>query len=51
MSLESAPTHVQLAVDLIELLEVNNIDNDVAIKALQLVLADCKAKQGQDKEG
>ncbi|MFT2097901.1 DUF2496 domain-containing protein [Marinomonas sp. 2405UD66-6] len=44
MSLDDAPAHVQLAVDLIELLEINNVDSAVAVKALELVLADCKAK-------
>jgi hypothetical protein len=44
MSLENAPKHVQLAVDLIELLETNNISNDVAVAALELVLEDSKAK-------
>ncbi|MEO9273502.1 DUF2496 domain-containing protein [Marinomonas sp. 5E14-1] len=44
MSLDNAPAHVQLAVDLIELLEINNVDNAVAVKALELVLADCKVK-------
>lgn len=44
MFLENAPKHVQLAVDLIELLETNNINNQVAVAALELVLADFQAK-------
>lgn len=48
MSLENAPAHIKLAIDLIALLEDNQIDNQVAIDALTLVLKDCKAKQAQD---
>jgi hypothetical protein len=44
MDLKDAPTHVQLAVDLIELLETNNVSNKVAVEALTLVLADFQAK-------
>ena len=42
MSLENAPKHLKLAVDLIQLLEENNIANDTAIKAIEIVLADLK---------
>ena len=42
MSLENAPKHLKLAVDLIQLLEQNNIANDTAIKAIEIVLADLK---------
>ncbi|GAA0831985.1 MULTISPECIES: DUF2496 domain-containing protein [Marinomonas] len=45
MSLENAPTHIKLAIDLIALLEDNKIDNQVAIDALTLALNDFKAKQ------
>ncbi|RDL43409.1 DUF2496 domain-containing protein [Marinomonas piezotolerans] len=45
MSLESAPDHVKLAVDLIALLEENNINNNTAIAALKIVLQDCERKQ------
>lgn len=44
MSLEKAPEHIKLAVDLIELLESNNIDPTVAEKALQIVLNDYQQK-------
>lgn len=43
--LEDAPKHVQLAVDLIELLEANKIEADLAVEALEIVLSDYKAKQ------
>jgi len=49
MPLENAPQHVQLAVDLIELLETNNIKNTVAVAALELVLADFQAKLEDEK--
>lgn len=44
MSLEKAPKHVQLAVDLIDLLETNDVDNKTAVKALQIVLVDFQRK-------
>lgn len=44
MSLETAPEHIKLAVDLIELLESNNIEPTVAEKALQIVLNDYQQK-------
>jgi hypothetical protein len=44
MSLDNAPKHVQLAVDLIELLETNNVKSQVAVAALELVLADFQTK-------
>lgn len=44
MSLASAPPHIQLAVDLIELLENNNIDPAVAEAALKIVLQDYQQK-------
>ncbi|RBO79555.1 DUF2496 domain-containing protein [Marinomonas aquiplantarum] len=44
MSLERAPNHVKLAVDLIELLETNAIAPDVAVEALRLVLKDFENK-------
>ncbi|WP_413110580.1 pleiotropic regulatory protein RsmS [Thaumasiovibrio sp. DFM-14] len=43
-SLDSAPQEVQLAVDLIYLLETNEIDPQTAIKALKMVIADCEKK-------
>lgn len=44
MSLEKAPEHIQLAVDLIELLETNNVGNQLAVDALEVVLEDFKSK-------
>lgn len=42
--LDNAPEHIQLAVDLIHLLESNKIDQQVAIAALEIVLTDFKHK-------
>lgn len=39
-SLENAPEEVKLAVDLIYLLESNQIDPEVALKALDIVKSD-----------
>ncbi|MBU3823198.1 MAG: DUF2496 domain-containing protein [Candidatus Oceanisphaera merdipullorum] len=44
MSLNEAPADVQLAVDLIELLEVNQIAPKLALQALRLVTADFERK-------
>lgn len=44
MSLENAPDHVKLAVDLIELLETNKIADETAIQALEIVLDDFRRK-------
>ena len=38
--LQNAPEHVQLAVDLIMLLESNDIDVDTALAALEIVKSD-----------
>lgn len=43
-SLENAPKEIQLAVDLIYLLETNEIAPDIALKALEIVKQDCLAK-------
>jgi len=43
-ALTDAPLAVQLAVDLIQLLEEHHIDNTVAIDALQIVLTDFQKK-------
>ncbi|MCJ8274831.1 MAG: YbaM family protein [Psychrosphaera sp.] len=43
-SLESAPKHIQLAVDLIELLEQNKVDPQLALDALAIVCDDCQKK-------
>lgn len=45
MSLEHAEDHIKLAVDLIQLLEENEIENETAIKALKIVLNDYQSKQ------
>ena len=42
--LTEAPIAVQIAVDLIQLLEENKIDNKIAIEALQIVLNDFQKK-------
>lgn len=45
-----APQAVHLAVDLIQLLEENQIDNQMAVDALEIVLKDFKNKQVTEKE-
>lgn len=42
--LSNAPKYVQLAVDLIQLLEENKIEPDIAIKALTIALKDQENK-------
>lgn len=42
--LENAPPEVKLAVDLIYLLETNDIDPQVALKALSIVTQDLEKK-------
>lgn len=44
MSLENAPNHIKLAVDLIYLLETNEVPPEDVVKALKLVEADFSAK-------
>ena len=44
MSLENAPKHIQLAVDLIQLLEENQMPTDTVIKALAIVQQDFQRK-------
>lgn len=44
MSVENAPPELQLAVDLIYLLECNEIAPDVALAALEIVQKDYQAK-------
>lgn len=48
--LSDAPPAVQLAVDLIQLLEENKIDDKTAIEALQIVLNDFQQKQTKQKK-
>lgn len=43
-SLDSAPDEIKLAVDLIYLLENNNVNKEIAIKALEIVLNDLRKK-------
>lgn len=43
-TLDSAPDHVKLAVDLIMLLEQHDIDPKKAIRALKIVIEDCERK-------
>jgi hypothetical protein len=50
MSLDLAPDHIKLAVDLIELLESHEIDPNVAVDALTIVLRDFQEKQNKCKE-
>ncbi|MFT5879461.1 MAG: hypothetical protein ACI86X_000565 [Moritella sp.] len=45
MSLDSAPKHIQLAVDLIQLLEENPIPTKTIIAALEIVQQDFQRKQ------
>jgi hypothetical protein len=42
--LNNAPKHIQLAVDLIELLEQNKVDPQLALDALAIVADDCRRK-------
>lgn len=44
MSLDHAPDHIKLAVDLIELLESHDIEPSVAVGALTIALRDFQAK-------
>ena len=43
-TLNDAPKAIQLAVDLIQLLEENGVDDHIAIEALEIVIADFKRK-------
>lgn len=49
MSLEKAPAELQLAVDLIYLLECNEIDPATALAALEIVKRDYQAKLQHSK--
>ncbi|MGL4268961.1 MAG: pleiotropic regulatory protein RsmS [Plesiomonas sp.] len=44
MSLENAPEEIQLAVDLIYLLETNEVDPKTALAALEVVKKDLQTK-------
>lgn len=47
MSLENAPKHIQLAVDLIQLLEENNLDIETVLSALTIVQQDFERKKNR----
>lgn len=49
MTLANAPAEVQLAVDLIEILEVNKVEPELALAALAIVTRDFERKQAQKK--
>ncbi|MCT7656356.1 pleiotropic regulatory protein RsmS [Oceanimonas sp. NS1] len=49
MSLNDAPAHIQLAVDLIELLEVNEVPAEVALAALAIVTRDFERKRNEQQ--
>ncbi|MGO4999178.1 DUF2496 domain-containing protein [Oceanisphaera sp. W20_SRM_FM3] len=51
MNLNEAPAEVTLAVDLIELLEVNQVAPELALKALRLVTADFERKLAESSKG
>ncbi|MEP7730838.1 DUF2496 domain-containing protein [Marinomonas primoryensis] len=50
MSLDLAPDHIKLAVDLIELLESHQVEPHVAVGALTIVLHDFQEKQNKLEE-
>lgn len=45
VDLSQAPKSIQIAVDLIQLLEENQIEPELAIEALEIVLLDFKKKR------
>jgi len=47
--LDNAPEEVKLAVDLIYLLETNEISNEVALAALEIVKTDLERKLNNEK--
>jgi hypothetical protein len=49
LNLLDAPKAIQIAVDLIQLLEENQIETEVAIAALEVVLTDFKKKELKNK--
>ncbi|WP_417529144.1 DUF2496 domain-containing protein [Marinomonas shanghaiensis] len=50
MSLDQAPDHIKLAVDLIALLESHDIEPSVAVGALTIALQDFQQKLAQTDE-
>ncbi|WP_084429480.1 pleiotropic regulatory protein RsmS [Aliagarivorans marinus] len=49
MSLETAPAHIKLAVDLIQLLEENQLEPQVVLDALAIVKQDYQRKLEQQR--
>lgn len=49
-SIEQADKEIQLAVDLIYLLETNNIETELALKALKIVERDLLNKMEKEKQ-
>ncbi|WP_084405168.1 pleiotropic regulatory protein RsmS [Aliagarivorans taiwanensis] len=49
MSLETAPAHIKLAVDLIQLLEENQLEPQVVLDALAIVEQDYHHKLEQQR--
>ncbi|AEY01953.1 hypothetical protein GU3_10985 [Oceanimonas sp. GK1] len=49
MSLKDAPAHIQLAVDLIELLELNQVTPELALAALAMVTRDFERKLAEQQ--
>jgi hypothetical protein len=49
-TLANAPAEVQLAVDLIEILELNDVDPALALAALTIVRTDCERKLARPDE-
>lgn len=47
-TLENAPEHIKLAVDLIQILEESNIAPATALAALDIVIQDLQRKQQGD---
>ncbi|WMC12010.1 pleiotropic regulatory protein RsmS [Oceanimonas pelagia] len=50
MNLNDAPAHIQLAVDLIELLEINEVRPEVALAALAIVTRDFEHKLAEQHD-
>lgn len=45
MNLENAPLEIQVAIDLIYILEINQIEPSIALKALDIVKKDYENKK------
>ncbi|WNC73057.1 DUF2496 domain-containing protein [Thalassotalea psychrophila] len=44
MTLKNAPAYIQLAVDIIQILEEHELDNETVLKALSIVTQDFESK-------